>query len=129
MQISEHRHTALLRVVQAASEVELQAAHTQLHEALADKNIWVAVTSRRVLLSRDWSEPPGVAIVSFPDQGTAVRVCDKIGAYSGLDPYTPGIMLYPQAIDAANSNGALLVMVTYQGDTPHYVLVSHLSEI
>jgi hypothetical protein len=70
-----------------------------------------------------------VAIVSFPDQGTAIRVCDEIGASSGSDPYTSGTMLYSQAIDAANSNRALLVMVTYQGGTSYYVPVSHLSEI
>jgi hypothetical protein len=129
MHISEHRHIALLRVVQAASDTELQAAHAQLQEKLTDKNIWVAATSRLVLLSRDWPEPPGVAIVSFPDQGTAIRVCDEIGASSVSDPYIPGVMSYSQAIDAANSNRSLLVMVTYNGDTPHYVPVSHVSEI
>jgi hypothetical protein len=127
MAISDHRHTALLRIVQATPS-SLTEAHALLLEKLRDTNIWVAVNPQRVLLSRDWQEEPGKAIISFPDDETATRVCYETGANAGADPFVAGIMSYTNAIDVANKNGALLVMVTYNGDTPHYVPISHLAK-
>jgi hypothetical protein len=127
MAISKHRHEALLRVVRSTPD-SLQDAHDLLHQKLQGTNIWVAVNDRRVLLSRDWYEAPGKAIISFPDDETATRVCGETGASSGDRPFSIGVMSYSQAIDIANQNGALLVMVTYDGDNPYYVPVSHLAK-
>jgi hypothetical protein len=127
MAISKHRHEALLLVVHATPD-SLQDAHDLLQQRLQDTNIWVAVNDQWVLLSRDWSEAPGKAIISFPDDETATRVCDETGASSADRPFFVGSMPYSQAIEIANQNGALLVMVTYDGDIPHYVPVSHLAE-
>ncbi len=125
--ISWGRHEALKGVVHAVSSAELKLAHDRVSDELKEKNIWVAATEQGVLLSRDWHEPPGVALVSFPDQGTALQVLDEIGANSGSAPYNAGVMPYVDAINSANTNNALLVMVTYDDSTPHYVPISHLS--
>lgn len=126
--ISWARHDALKAAVHAGSDSELERAHARVLRELEEKNIWVAVNQQGVLLSREWPEPPGVAIVSFPDQGTAIQVLEEIGANSGQAAFNSGIMSYDDAIKSANHNNALLVMVTYDGATPHYVPVTHLAE-
>ncbi len=125
--ISWDRHKALKGVVYAGSDSELGLAHDRVLCELQEKNIWVAVNEQGVLLCREWPEPPGVAIVSFPDQGTALQVLEEIGANSGESSFTAGLMSYDDAINSADVNNALLVMVTYDGATPHYVPVSHLA--
>jgi hypothetical protein len=127
MAISDHRHKALLGVVHATPD-SLQGAHTFLHEKLRDTNVWIAVNDQRILLSRDWYEAPGKAIISFPDDETATRVCHDTGASAGDSPFTAALMPYSQAVDVASQNGALLVMVTYDGDNPHDVPVSRLAD-
>ena len=125
-QISWARHEALKGVVRAASNSELELAHDRVLCELKEKNIWVAINEQGVILSRDWHESPSVALVSFPDQGTALQVLEEIGANSGQTSFNVGAMSYADAIKSANVNNALLVMVTYDGASPHYVPVSHL---
>jgi len=124
--ISWARHEALKCVVRAASNSELELAHDRVSCELKEKNIWVAINEQGVMLSRDWHESPGVALVSFPDQGTALQVLEEIGANSGQASFNAGTMPYTDAIKSANVNNALLVMVTYDGASPHYVPVTHL---
>ncbi|HAH44606.1 hypothetical protein [Gimesia sp.] len=121
--ISWARHEALKAVVHAGSDAELDLAHDRVLCELTEKNIWVAIDEQGVMLSRDWPESPGVALVSFPDQGTALQVLEEIGAAS----FFAGLMSYANAIKSADVNNALLVMVTYDGTSPHYVPVSHLA--
>lgn len=123
--ISWSRHEALKGVVRAASNSELELAHEQVLCELKEKNIWLAINEQGVMLSRDWTEPQGAAIVSFPDQCTALKVLEEIGANSS---FNAGAMSYTDAIKSANENNALLVMVTYDGESPHYVPVSHLAK-
>jgi hypothetical protein len=132
-QISEHgghiswaRHEALLGVVRAHSKHELALAHDRVSRELSNKNIWVAVSEHGVMLSRGWPEAPGVALVSFPDQGTALQVLKEIGAASGSASFHAGAISYADAIESVNANHALLVMVTYDGAAPHYVPISHI---
>src|ERR1700694_2804897 len=94
LHISHHRHTVLLKVVHAVSESERQEAHSQVLNELKEKNIWIAITEKGILLSRDWPEPPGRALISFPDQGTALQVLEEIGARSGSTPFNTGTMSY-----------------------------------
>ncbi|MES3020609.1 MAG: hypothetical protein V4857_03385 [Pseudomonadota bacterium] len=125
--ISWARHEALRSVVRAASNSERQLAHDRVLYELKGKNIWVAINGQGVLLSRHWPEPPGVALVSFPDQGTALQVLEEIEANTGQAFFNTGAMSYNDAITSANANNALLVMVTYDGPSPHYVPVSHVN--
>ncbi|QDT42747.1 hypothetical protein Pan241w_28360 [Gimesia alba] len=125
--ISWARHEALKGVVHAGSNSELDRAHDRVLCELKEKNIWVAINEQGVMLSRDWPEPPGVTLVSFPDQGTALQVLEEIGANLGQDSFSAGLISYDDAIKSANVNEALLVMVTYDGASPHYVPVSHLA--
>lgn len=124
--ISWARHEALIGVVRARSTHELELAHGRVLRELSNKNIWVAVTEQGVMLSRGWPEAPGVALVSFPDQGTALQVLEDIGAASGSASFRAGALSYADAIESANAHHALLVMVTYDGTTPHYVPISHI---
>jgi len=122
--ISWERHKALKGAVLANSPSDLKDAHERVLLELKDKNIWVAINEHGVMLSREWPEPPGVALVSFPDQGTALQVLEEIGAKAS---FNAGSLSYEDAIKSASKNNALLVMVTYDGLSPHYVPVSHLS--
>jgi len=122
--ISWARHEALKSAVHAVSASDLIKAHEHVLAELKEKNIWVAINEKGVMLSREWPEPPGVALVSFPDQGTALQVLEEIGAKAS---FNAGALVYKDAIHSANKNNALLVMVTYDGALPHYVPVSHLS--
>lgn len=123
--ISWSRHEALKGVVHASSKSELTLAHERVFNELKEKNIWLAMDKQGVLLSREWPEPPGVALVSFPDQGTALQVLDEIGAKTS---FNAGVISFSDAIKSASKNNALLVMVTYDGVSPHYVPVSQLGE-
>lgn len=120
------RHEALIGVVRAGSVHELALAHGRVLRELSNKNLWVAVSEQGVMLSRGWPEAPGVALVSFPDQGTALQVLEEIGAKSGPASFHAGTISCADAIESANAHHALLVMVTYDGDTPHYVPISHI---
>jgi len=120
--ISWERHRELLGVVQSASESDLGTAHKRVLNELHNKNIWVAIDENGVMLSREWPDSPGVAIVSFPDQGTADHVLGEVGAVS----FNSGVVSYSDALKSANTNNALLVMVTYETNKPHYVPISHL---
>jgi hypothetical protein len=122
--ISWARHEALKGAVHAVSALELEKAHERVLGELKERNIWVALNEQGVMLSREWPEPPGVALVSFPDQGTALHTLEEIGAKAS---FNAGALSYEDAMKSANKSNALLVMVTYDGLTPHYVPVSHLS--
>ena len=93
MAISDHRHAALLRVVHATPDF-LQEAHALLLQDLRDTNIRVAVNDQHVLLTRDWYESPGKAVISFPDDETATRVCDESGASAAENPFTAALLPY-----------------------------------
>ena len=123
--ISWSRHEALKEAVQAASTSELEQAHERVLYELKEKDVWLAINEQGVILSRDWPDPPGIALVSFPDQGTAFQVLEEIGA---KDSFNAGVMPYTDAIKSANENNALLIMVTYDEELPQYVPVSHLGE-
>ena len=125
-QISWQRHDLLKGVVNAASNEELKRAHEKVYSELKENNIWIATTEQGGLLTREWPEPPGAALVSFPDQGTALHVLEEIGANKQMISYRTGVMSYSDAIKTANSQNVLLVMVTYEGEMPHYAPISHL---
>jgi len=127
--VSWARHEALKGVVHATSDSDIKLAHNRVSNELNDKNIWVAINDQGVMLSRDWPEHPGTAIVSFPDQGTALQVLNEIGVNSKQVCFNAGAMSYSDAIKSANVNNSLLVMVTYDGASPHYVPVSHMNQI
>ena len=122
--VSWGRHEALISAVHAGSASDLAKAHKRILNELKEKNIWMAVNDQGVLLSRQWPNPPGIALVCFPDQGTALQVLDETGANNS---FNAGVLSYENAIKSSNENGALLVMVTYDGSSPQYVPVSHLS--
>src|SRR5688572_996674 len=102
--ISWARHEALKDVVNASATSDLQSAHDRLSCELKNKNIWIAVNEQGVMLSRDWPAPPGLALVSFPDQGTALQVLEEIGASSGRDAFKAGAISYADALESASAN-------------------------
>lgn len=122
--ISWSRHAALKGVVYAISALELEKAHERVLNGLKEGNVWIALNEQGVMLSREWPEPPREALMCFPDQGTALQTLEETGVKASFNVVA---LSYKDALESSNKNNALLVMVTYDGMSPHDVPISYLS--